>query len=72
MQFTNEEMDIMKSNIEKISTHIPENLMGWVWDTYGKINKRDVGPRPCACPSSAKLWRNAIETIREYVNLNPQ
>lgn len=70
--FTEEQYNEMKERINSISTHIPEHLMGWVWDTYGKINKRDVGPRPCACPSSAKLWRNAIETIREYVNLNPQ
>ena len=70
--FTLEEYNQMKERIDSITTHIPENLMGWVWETYGKLMGRDVGPRPCACPSSAKLWRNAIDTIRDYLKNNPQ
>jgi hypothetical protein len=50
----------------KISTYIPKELMSSVWQTY-KVISGSKEPQPCSCPSSARLWRKAVDTIRDYV-----
>ena len=50
-----------------ISTYIPKDKMGLVWETYKRISGSRE-PQPCSCPSSAGLWRKAMDTIRDYAN----
>lgn len=51
--------------VKSISTYIPKNKMSEVWQTYKDISGSKE-PQPCSCPSSGKLWRKAMDTIREY------
>lgn len=64
-QFSKEEINIMKENMSKITTHIPNDLAGYVWDTYKKLGGK--GNKPCSCPSSAKLWKSAVDKINSYL-----
>ena len=68
--FSAEEILEIKNIINSITTHIPEHQMGWVWNTYNVIKGGTAGPQPCACGSSAKYWRAAVEEIRNYVKDN--
>lgn len=63
--FSREEIDKMRENMSKITTHIPPNLANYVWDTFKKLGGK--GPKPCTCPSSAKLWRGAVEKINSFL-----
>ena len=51
----------------KITNYIPKELMTPVWEGYKKITGSRE-PQPCSCPSSGKLWKKAMDTIRDYVN----
>lgn len=64
-QFSNKEIEEMKSNMSRITTHIPNDLASWVWSTYTKLGGK--GGKPCTCPSSAKLWKSAVDKINSYL-----
>lgn len=64
--FSTEEIEVMRENMSKIKTHIPENLTRWVWNTYRKINNSNE-KQPCSCGSSANLWRKAVTTINNFL-----
>jgi hypothetical protein len=55
----------MKTNMSRITTHIPNDLASWVWDTYKKLGGK--GAKPCSCPSSAKLWKQSVERINSFL-----
>lgn len=63
--FNNEEIQEIRNNLQRITTHIPNDLADWVWSTYKKLGGE--GNKPCTCPSSGKLWRGAIEAINGYM-----
>lgn len=56
----------LKSIINSITTHIPTDRMGWIWDNYKRITK-STEPQPCSCGSAAGHWRRATDTIRNFV-----
>jgi len=60
-----QEFDRLVTELESIGSFLPENKMPFLWDMANKIRK-DNQPRPCACPSSAKLWSRAITELRDY------
>lgn len=64
--FNQEEIQEIRDNMSKISTHIPTNLTSWVWDTYRKISGSNE-PKPCTCPSSGKLWKKSVDTINSFL-----
>lgn len=64
-KFTSEEITEMKTNMSRITTHIPNDLASWVWDTYKKLGGK--GAKPCSCPSSAKLWKQSVERINSFL-----
>lgn len=63
--FSTEEIQEMKQKMSRISTHIPNDLAGYVWSTYQKMGGK--GNKPCTCPSSAKLWRGAVDKINSFL-----
>jgi len=65
-----EQMKELKEVMEGITTHIPENRMGYIWNTYNIVTGGNKGPQPCACASAAKYWRAAVDELRTYVNTN--
>ena len=67
--FTDEEFNELVQTLNGITTHIPENLGPYIWDTYKKVTGSNEN-RPCYCGSSANLWRKAVDANREYVKKN--
>ena len=67
--FTQEELTELKSVIETIGSYLPKDKTNYIWSNYIKI-KGKPEPTPCTCPSSGKLWGNAINTIKEYLKNN--
>jgi len=67
--YTKEEFISLKQTIDGIGNHLPEGLVGMIWDNYKKISGSNEN-QPCTCGSSASLWRKAVETIRNYINQN--
>jgi len=65
-----EELKELKEVMDGITTHIPENRMGYVWNKYNRISGGNKGPQPCACSSAAKYWRMAVDELRAYVKNN--
>jgi len=63
--FNTEEIEEMKKNMSRITTHIPNDLASWVWLTYNRLGGQ--GPKPCTCPSSAKLWKSAVDKINSFL-----
>ena len=58
VEFTEEEIEELKTNISQIKGRIPEHLAGWVWGTYNRINGSNE-KQPCGCKSAAGLWGKA-------------
>lgn len=64
--YTEEEFKELKSVIDNITTHIPNDRMQFIWNNHNKINKTNI-PTPCSCGSAAANWIRATETIRGFV-----
>jgi hypothetical protein len=54
VEFTKEEIGVIKERMSKITTHIPNNQAKWLWDTYKKI-KGTNEKQPCSCGSSGNF-----------------
>lgn len=65
-----EEMTELREVMSGITTHIPEHKMGYIWNTYNRISGDNRGPQPCACSSSAKYWRAAVDALNLYLKEN--
>jgi hypothetical protein len=67
MELNEQELTELKSVLAQISTRIPENKAGYVWNTFNQI-RGEREPQPCMCASSAKHWVRAVEALRNYVS----
>jgi hypothetical protein len=65
--YTEAEYVELKSIMNDIITHIPNDRMGWVWGNHNKILKTNE-PQPCSCGSAAANWKRAAETIRNFIS----
>tara|TARA_R110001632_G_scaffold65039_1_gene154386 strand:- start:7016 stop:7225 length:210 start_codon:yes stop_codon:yes gene_type:complete len=66
MVITDEQLIELKGILSKVESHIPDYLAGPVWNWYKKINNTQER-QPCTCNSSAKLWRKAILSLRDFI-----
>jgi hypothetical protein len=64
--YTEAEFNELKSIMETILTHIPNDKMGWVWSNHNKINNSNE-TQPCSCGSAASHWIRATNTIRDFI-----
>jgi hypothetical protein len=64
--YTKDEFKELKSVIDSITTHIPNDRMGYIWNNHNKILKTNEG-QPCQCGSASSHWNRATQTIREFV-----
>lgn len=64
--FTADEFNNLKSVLDSITTHIPTNQAGYIWNSFIKVTGVKE-PQPCNCGSSAKHWRRAYQTLREFI-----
>ena len=65
-KFSKEEIATMKERMSSFTTLIPNNLAGYIWNTYKKI-KGTQEKQPCTCGSAAKHWRKAVDTINSFL-----
>lgn len=66
LPYTESEYIELVEIIQSITTHIPNDKMGWIWNNHNKISKTQE-PQPCSCGSAAPHWKRATETIRNFV-----
>jgi hypothetical protein len=64
--YTQEEYIELVETIQSITTHIPNDKMGWIWSNHNKILKTNEG-QPCSCGSAASHWKRAVQTIRDFI-----
>ena len=64
--YTEAEYKELKEVIDTISTYIPNDRMGWVWNNYKKLSG-DHSAQPCSCGSASAHWIRATETIRNFI-----
>lgn len=67
MELNEVELTELKSVLSTITTRIPENKAGYIWNTFNQITGAREN-QPCMCQSSAGHWVRAIDTLRNYVN----
>lgn len=68
-KFKEEEYEYLKEQMKRVGTHLPEDLLSLIWNSYGKI-AGNVGGQPCTCRSSGGLWLAAVTAIRDYIKQN--
>jgi hypothetical protein len=66
---TKEQFIELREVMNTITTHIPDHQTGYIWDMYNKIDGNHGG-KPCTCSSSARYWRAAVDTLKNYVKSN--
>ena len=66
LPYTESEYLELKSTMTAISTHIPNDKMGWIWSNHNHILKTNE-PQPCSCGSASSHWIRAATTIREFI-----
>lgn len=54
-----------------ITTHVKQEHIGPVWDSYQAIIGEKIS-RPCTCASAAGEWKRAVDTIRDYIKNNSE
>lgn len=64
--FSEEELEQLKSTMAGIGSYLPTNKTGYIWSTYKKIVGTNE-PQPCTCKSSASLWAKAVQTINDFL-----
>jgi hypothetical protein len=69
-KFTKEELEHLRIQMQRVGTHLPEDMTGLIWSSYGKI-AGNVGGQPCTCASSGGLWLAAVNAINNYLKENP-
>lgn len=65
--YTEAEYTELKTILETITTHIPNDKMGWVWNNYKRV-ANTTEPQPCSCGSAAGHWRRAVDSLKDFVN----
>lgn len=65
-KFTEEEFQNLRIQLQRVNSHLPEDMAGLIWSSYTKIIGR-YEAQPCTCGSSASLWANAVSVVRDYI-----
>ena len=66
LPYTEAEYKELKEIMNNITTHIPNDRMGWVWGNHNRILKTNEA-QPCSCGSASNLWLRAANTIRDFI-----
>ena len=66
LPYTEAEYIELKQTMQSITTHIPNDRMGWIWSNHNKISKTNEA-QPCSCGSASAHWVRAATTIREFI-----
>jgi len=63
---TFEEYKELKEKMETISVNLPDNMLGYVWNNYNRLNGTNIS-QPCSCQSAAGHWKAAVELLKDWV-----
>jgi len=61
-----EDLQKLKQDLEVVKNYLPEHLMGPFWHWCNTIRGTRTN-QPCSCKSSARLWGDCVEELRNYV-----
>jgi len=64
---TEEHFKEVKSIVDSITSHMPEDKADIIWNTYNAI-RNATERQPCTCGSSGRMWGEAIAAIRQFIN----
>ena len=67
LPYTEDEYKELKTVMDTITSHIPNDRMDWIWNNHNRIMKINE-PKPCSCGSAAAHWKRATETIRNFIS----
>ncbi len=62
-----DEFKELATTIDSITTHVPGNLVGYIWSKFNRIRGTQEA-QPCTCSSAARHWARAVDGLREFVN----
>ena len=63
---TQEEYIHLRNTMDTITTHLPDNLTGYIWGMFNRL--RDAHePQPCNCASAGGHWKRAVTHINEWL-----
>lgn len=65
--YTEAEYNELKTIVNNITTHIPNDKMVYIWNNYKKLTG-STEATPCSCGSAAGHWKRAVETIRNFIS----
>jgi hypothetical protein len=63
---TEEQIIKLRNDLSIVGNYLPENLLGEFWN-YCNLIRGERAPQPCTCKSSAGLWGNCVQTLRDYI-----
>jgi hypothetical protein len=66
MNYTEQELQELRNIVGSITDRIPQEHVSYIWNNHKRITG-STAPQPCTCPSSGKLWGDALQSIREYL-----
>ena len=66
LPYTQAEYVELKSTIDAIGHHIPNDKMHYIWNNHNRILNTNE-QTPCSCGSAAAHWKRAVETIRSFI-----
>lgn len=62
-----EEVKELKEELSRITTFIPDAIMGKLW-RWCNIIRNETSTQPCGCQSAAKHWVKCVEDLRKWIN----
>lgn len=62
-----EEFKRLEAELKSITTFLPEGQMRYIWEMVNRVRGEQIA-QPCACKSSARLWTEAINDLRKFVD----
>jgi hypothetical protein len=69
--FTDSEFNELKTFMKGLGSYLPQDKASWIWSSYNTI-KGTSEREPCMCPSSSKLWANAVREIEAFIKSQPR
>jgi len=57
----------LKEKMSGITMHLPDSMLGYVWNNYKLISGNVTEPQPCGCASAAGHWIKAVNCLKDYV-----
>lgn len=62
-----DEFKSLSDKLTEVKDYLPEHYLSEFWRLCNLI-RGERAPQPCSCRTSAGLWGNCVQTLRNFVN----